>query len=279
MSRPGEHGRSGEPGRPGDHGRPGEHKADFSDIYAQPDPRAYVSTLKRFEYQIPQRATPIFREVIGAARPARVLDVCCSYGINSALLKSSGDPREVLDRYTGPSAERSSTAELAAADRHDFADDLDIVGLDVSEPAIAYGRRAGLLTDGWAENLETTDPSPELAKGIADTGLIISTGGVGYVGLPTFERLLAAINRPDELWLAIFVLRVFDYSAITELLADHGLTTERLPGTYPQRRFADDTEQQAAIHDVQRRGLDPEGLEADGWYHAHCYLTRPRNAG
>ncbi|MEV4644177.1 class I SAM-dependent methyltransferase [Saccharopolyspora sp. NPDC049357] len=256
----------------------GERKADFSDIYAQPDPRAYVSTLERFEYQIPQRATPIFREVIGAARPGRVLDVCCSYGINSALLKSAQDPREVLTRYTDPSVARWSAAELAAADREEFTGDFDVVGLDVSEPAIAYGREAGLLTDGWAENLETTDPSPDLVKGVADTGLIISTGGVGYVGLPTFERLLGAVDRPHELWLAIFVLRVFDYSDIAGLLADHDLVTERLPGTFPQRRFADTTEQQAAVHDVERRGLDPEGLEAAGWYHAHCYLTRPRNA-
>ncbi|SFT05096.1 hypothetical protein [Saccharopolyspora flava] len=255
--------------------RTGDHKADFSDIYARPDPRAYVSTLKRFEYQIPQRATPIFREVIGAARPARVLDVCCSYGINSALLKSSGDLDSVLDRYTGPAAARSTTAELAEADRRELDSDLDIIGLDVSEPAIAYGRRSGLLTDGWAENLETTDPSPELVKGVADTGVIISTGGVGYVGLPTFQRLLTAIERPEQLWLAIFVLRVFDYGDIAALLADHGLTTERLPGTYPQRRFADEAERRAAVHDVERQGLDPEGREADGWYHAHCYISHP----
>lgn len=256
----------------------GERKADFSDIYAQPDPRAYVSTLERFEYQIPQRATPIFREVIGAARPGRVLDVCCSYGINSALLKSAQEPREVLTRYTDPSAARLSPAELAEADRREFADDLDIVGLDISEPAISYARKAGLLADGWAENLETTDPSPELTKGIADTGLIISTGGVGYVGRNTFERLLDGIDRPDELWLAIFVLRVFDYSDMVELLADHGLVTERLPETFPQRRFADEEEQRAAVHDVELHGLDPAGKEAAGWYHAHCYLTRPRNA-
>lgn len=258
--------------------RTDQHKADFSDIYAQPDPRAYVSTLTRFEYQIPQRATPIFREVIGAARPGRVLDVCCSYGINSALLKSSRDPSEVLDRYTDPSVARWSAAELAAADREELTGELDVVGLDVSEPAIAYGREAGLLADGWAENLETTDPSPDLVKGVADTGLIISTGGVGYVGRPTFERLLGAIDRPHELWLAIFVLRVFDYSEIAGLLADHDLVTERLPGSFPQRRFADEAEQQAAIHDVERRGLDPTGREAAGWYHAHCYLTRPRNS-
>lgn len=254
----------------------GEHKADFSDIYVQPDPRAYVSTLQRFEYQIPQRATPIFREVIGAARPGRVLDVCCSYGINSALLKSAGDPADVLTRYAEPGVANLSSAELAARDRERYDGGLEIVGLDVSEPAIDYGRRSGLLTDGWAEDLESTDPTAELTKGVADTDLVISTGGVGYVGVATFERLLRAINRPGELWWAIFVLRVFDYSEITDLLAAHGLVTERLPGTFPQRRFADAEEQRAAVHDVRLQGHDPEGKESAGWYHAHCYLTRPK---
>lgn len=255
--------------------RTGERKADFSDIYARPDPRAYVATLERFEYQIPQRATPIFREVIGAARPGRILDVCCSYGINSALLKSTADPGDVLTRYTDPALAHLSPAELAELDRGRYESDLDIVGLDISEPAIGYGRSSGLLDDGWAEDLESTDPSPELTKGVADTDLVISTGGIGYVGVATVERLLNAINRPGDLWLAIFVLRVFDYSEISELLAGRGLVTERLPATFPQRRFADSGEQEAAVNDVRALGLDPTGKESAGWYHAHCYITRP----
>ena len=45
-----------------------------------------------------------------------------------------------------------------------------------------------------------------------------------------------------------------------------------------QRRCADDDEFRAANADVARRGLDPTGREADGWYHADCYVTRPAAA-
>jgi hypothetical protein len=45
--------------------------------------------------------------------------------------------------------------------------------------------------------------------------------------------------------------------------------------TFRQRRFADRDEAEAALHDVAARGLDPTGKEADGWYYADCYLTRP----
>ena len=78
-----------------------------------------------------------------------------------------------------------------------------------------------------------------------------------------------------QVHLVVFVLRVFDYGPIAAVLAERGLVTEKRPGTFPQRRFADAAEQEAAVHDVRARGLDPTGKEADGWYHAECFVSRP----
>jgi hypothetical protein len=154
-----------------------------------------------------------------------------------------------------------------------------MLGLDVSEPAINYAVRAGLLAAGWAENLESDDPSPALAAGLRDVELIISTGGVGYVGRRTFDRLLDAVARPDRLWAVIFVLRMFDYAEVADSFARHGLVTEQVPGLrLRQRRFVDRDEYQAANHDVRLRGLDPTGWESEGWYYADCFLTRPATA-
>lgn len=269
------------PGNPLPSGR----KADFSHIYAQPDPRQYFRVLDELDYQIPQRALPVFRAVLAASRRdgrnRTVLDLCCSYGINSALLLSRGDPAQVAARYLSPAAARLSSGEMAEADWGYFAGrrgDPRILGLDASTPAITYATRAGLLDKGWAEDLEAAPPSAELRAGVADVGLIICTGGVGYIGVPTFERLLQAIRDPADLWLVVFVLRVFDYAKVAALLKEYGLVTERLPLTFPQRRFANDGERTAAIRDVKRRGLDAAGKEADGWYHADCFLTRPAAA-
>jgi hypothetical protein len=260
----------------------GTSKANFDDIYTQPDPRRYYNVLSRLDYQIPRRALPVFQAVLEASRRdghnRTVLDVCCSYGINSVQLFAPDDSQSAAAWYAGRDAARLSTAELAEADRRRYAGrqgGLTVLGLDASAPAIGYARRAGLLTWGWAEDLETRDASPELVAGIMDVGLIISTGGVGYVGRRTFGRMLRAVRDPENLWLAIFVLRVFDYTPIADLLGSYGLVTENLGMTFRQRRFADDAEQQAAIHDVRRRGLDPAGKEASGWYHAECFLTRP----
>lgn len=262
----------------------GHSKADFTDIYTQPDPRAYFRTLRPLGYQIPQRAMPVVDAMLAASardgRPRPVLDVCCSYGINAALLRFAVDLDEVGARCTDPARAALDADDVIADDAAFYAArpgrDLRVYGLDLSTPAIDYSVAAGLHTDGWAENLEADDPSPALAAGLREVGLVVCTGGVGYIGPRTFDRIVAAVDDPADLWLAVFVLRVFDYGEIAAALDGYGLVTEQLPGvTFPQRRFADEGEAAAAVADVRARGLDPSGKEADGWYHADCFLTRP----
>lgn len=271
-----------------------ECKADFSDIYLQPDPRAYYRTLGALDYQIPRVALPVFEAAL-AARNGRsgsagghdqrvILDLCCSYGVNAALLRcgmgpDAPDPLTVERRYTDSRLSQLSSSDIIAADKAYYSGrrrDLTLLGLDASTPAITYAVKTGLLDDAWAENLESEAPSTKLATGIRDVDMVISTGGVGYVGRPTFEQILKAVERPGELWLVIFVLRVFDYGPIIDLLADHGLVTDRLPVTFRQRRFANDEEREAALRDVEHQGLNAEGREADGWFHANCFVSRPQ---
>lgn len=261
-------------------GRTAEQKSDFTRIYGRPDPREYFTALHPLGYQIPQQALPVVESVLAEAGPRTVLDVCCSYGINAALLRCAVDLDDIATRGSDPARAELSDADVIADDAAFYAARLrrpehTVLGLDASGPAIDYGTRTGLLADGWAEDLESADPSPALAAGLRDVGLVVCTGGVGYVGRPTFERIVRAVGDPADLRLAVFVLRVFDYADIAESLAGFGLVTERLPQTFPQRRFADRAEADAAIHDVRRRGLDPAGKEADGWFHADCYVSRP----
>lgn len=262
----------------------GTRKADFTKIYVRPDPRDYYRALHPLRYQVPQQALPVVEAALTAVspttRPRTVLDLCCSYGVNAALLRHRVTLHELGERYADPDLDDLSTEELLDADRAYFRSrrrrpHLPILGLDASVPAVDYAVRAGLLSAGFGEDLETCDPSPNLDAALDGVGLVISTGGVGYIGPRTFDRLLRAVPEPSGLWLVVFVLRVFAYDEIAALLARHGLVTEKLPGTFRQRRFVDNDEFEAANHDVQRRGLDVAGKEATGWYHAECFLTRP----
>jgi hypothetical protein len=255
-------------------------KADFTDIYTRPDPRDYLRTLRPLDYQIPQQALPVVEAALAASGPRTVLDVCCSYGINATLLCCAVDLAEMSDRCAA--REGWSPEEVVADDAEFYASrvrrDVPVLGLDASKPAIEYGIATGLLAGGWAENLEDSDPSPALAAGLREVGLVVCTGGVGYIGPRTFDRIAAAVADPADLWLVVFVLRVFDYAETAATLAGYGLVTEQLPGTFPQRRFADRREAAAAVADVRARGLDPTGREADGWFHADCFVSRPAAA-
>jgi len=256
-------------------GRTAASKTDFSRIYTRPDPRALAAALRPLEYQVPRHAAPVVVEVLDG-RP--VLDVCCSYGVNAAQLRCGVDVAELADRYADPALAALDTAALVEADRAFYvgrlrAPEVRMLGLDASAPAVDYARRTGLLADGWAEDLESGDPSPQLAAGVAEVGTIVCTGGVGYVGERTFGRLLDLVDVA-RLRLVVCVLRVFDYTPIAELLAARGLVTEHR-GTFPQRRFADAAEQAAAVHDVRARGLDPTGRESAGWFHADCFVSLP----
>ena len=262
-------------------------KAQFDDIYDQPDPRAYYRTLGALNYEIPQRALPVLQALLAALPglqqpgPSRVLDVCCSYGINAALLRYGLTMDELYQRYTDPRIDNLSTEELVRSDREWLADRgrpaaPRVTGLDAAQNPITYARRAGLLDDGWAEDLEAADPSPVLANELADVDLVVVTGGVGYVTERTFGRLVA--GRPDGSvpWVAALVLRIYPFDEIAATLSTSGLVTERLVGaTFPQRRFADEREHAAAVEGVLARGLDPAGLEADGRFHAELFVARP----
>jgi len=268
-------------------------KADFSHIYDRPDPRDYFRTLSSLGYEIPQRARPVFETIFAAMRaddgadtePLHALDLCCSYGVNAALLRCDLDIDDLADRYSSAQLADLTPDEVCTADKDYYADRLlpgavRVCGLDVAANAVAYACRVGLLDNGWAENLETGPPSAELARELEQTDVVICTGGIGYITDRTLDRVVRAGPGRPAPWVAAFVLRQYSYEPISAALSQRGLVTERLDGvSFPQRRFADDSERESALSAVVERGLDPSGFEETGRYFADFYLSRPRGDG
>lgn len=261
------------------------HKADFSSMYTRPDPRAYFATLMPLDYQIPEHGTRYVDSVLAALPapegPTTILDVCCSYGINAALLRSDLTLTQLGEHYRDPRV-ADVPGEVMIARDHDFFDRHDrgrrlrLLGLDASRPAVDYALRAGLLDEGWCDDLEHDEPSPALASGLSDVDVVVCTGGVGYVGAPTFERILSAMTLHEHTRVVSFVLRSVDYAPIAATLERFGLVTEAVPGQeVRQRRFADEREHESTVRAVRDRGLDPTGLEEDGWHYASCFVSRP----
>lgn len=272
---------------PSTHDRSG--KRIFDDIYDAADPRAYWRTLGPLDYRIPHHAQEVFSELVEARRrlaagdPVTITDLCCSYGVTAALLKYDCTLEDLCDRYCSEDLDALSSDELAARDASFYAERRQpspprVIGLDTAANAVSYALEAGLLDAGSSENLEDGDPSPRLQRLLSETDLVTVTGGVGYIGEQTFDRVLSHVPASRCPWVAAFVLRWVAYEPIAEALAGYGLVTEQLtPRTFPQRRFADDAERDAVLNALAEKGIDPRGKEDDGQHHTSLYLTRPKD--
>lgn len=261
-----------------------QSKADFGDVYNQPDPRSYYRTLGVLDYEIPAHGAVVFDlllDEMGGRADKTVLDVCCGYSANAALLNHDIELADLYEHYGH--LENAAANDITEIDRRWFAehsrpDPVSVIGLDVAGNAVRYATLAGLLDQGLVADLETGQPDEEITHALAAADLVTVTGGVGYVGEKTFRAIVEA-SGDDPPWVAALCLRWVDYTPIAGALGDLGLVTERLDGyCVPQRRFAHDEERQAALAGVRVRGLDPAPeLQLD----AHCaelYVSRPPEA-
>lgn len=266
-----------------------QNKANFDHVYDLPDPRGYFEALGSLDYLAPEHGRRLFptllQRVRAAGGPAGVLDLCCSYGVNAALLGHDLTLDDLYARYASPELADLSTEELLDADRAFYAERRrlsppEVVGADSAANAVRYALRAGLLEAGFGEDFEATDPPEAFRRAVGGVGLVTVTGGVGYVWERTFDRVLKSVAgaRPDGRapWVATLPARLVDYGPLSDLFSRYGLVTERLSSrTFPQRRFADAAEREHVLRQLADMGVDPSGREEEGWYHADLYLSRP----
>lgn len=265
-----------------------EAKANMDHIYDRADPRAYFRELKRLGYAIPSAAKPIFQQLITRRREhqdetIQLLDLGCSYGVNAALLKHDLSMPKLYEHWGQDRLADATPEEVIDHDRRYFAglkdaEDIEVMGIDVAENAVAFAEEAGLLNSSISVNLETEPLTQAATEELADVDLVTSTGCVGYVTEKSFNRLLPAVKRGQPAWLANFVLRMFPFDAIEDTLNESGYVTEKLEGqTFVQRQFASAAEQQQVVEQLHEKGIDPTGKEMDGHLLAEFYLSRPAN--
>jgi hypothetical protein len=258
-------------------------KTDFNDIYDRPDPRAYYDRLGSLDYAVPHHGQRVFRRVLDAldVDAPTVVDLCCSYGVNAALLKCDLTLDHLYDHYGGERVAGLESEELADEDRAFYESRRRqaaprVIGVDTASAAVEYAVQVGLLDSGAVEDMERDSPSPELAEAVHEADLITVTGGLGYITDRSIDRLLDCTSPDRRPWFAALCLRTVDFSPVADTLARHGLVTEQLENvTFPQRRFADDRERDFALQALAEQGLDPTGKEETGEYHVNVFLSRP----
>jgi predicted TPR repeat methyltransferase len=257
-------------------------KVSFDDIYTAPDPRPFFNTLRALDYQIPQVAEPYVATVIEQFRADQrvaepvVLDVGCSYGVNGALNRCETTLPELFEYYGDAAAlDRAAMLEHDRGLVRSQAGRARFIGLDTSAPALDYAREAGFVDETIHADMEATDPDQHQQALLDDVDLVVSTGCVGYVT----EKTLVRIARGARPWMAHFVLRMFSYEPMADSLAELGYETTSIHGVFKQRRFASADEQAQLLDTLSAAGVDPQGLETEGWLYAQLYVSRPRGVG
>ena len=262
-------------------------KIVLDDIYDQPTPSSYYTKLSALDYCIPEQARPHFEQAIAARRASgagdavKIVDVGCSYGVNAAMIKHGQSMSELASHYRGLERQGLARDEVLAADQEFYAAPetgrTTIVGVDASRNAIDYAVSAGILDGGVAADFEAEAPDAVQAELLGGSDLIISTGCYGYISETTLERLLD-VNDGRQPWMAHFVLRMFDYQPAVECLGQRGYVTRQLGTPVRQRRFASAEERAHVLDNLEMRGVDPAGHEADGWYYAELHVSCPEDA-
>jgi hypothetical protein len=266
-------------------------KANFDEVYQAPTPHAYFTTMNQLEYAIGQEARPFFLAAVALLRrqlqnqaPIRMLDLGCSYGVGSALVKYGFTFGEIADFFSSHSDTNyrqcvKDTKEWLA--ENGPAQPLTCVGADASAEAIKFGAETGLLDGGIAHDLEADQRlTPEECALIQKCNLLISTGAIGYVGERTLQAILQQLGKAKPLprgpYIVVTILRMFAPETISKTFMAHEYKFTPVPGVHlRQRRFHDDTEQAETIRLVEARGLDASTLEADGYHYADLFVGAP----
>ena len=243
----------------------------FDDTYDQPDCRAYFRMMDALGYRNQHHATAAFRAGCAALCAARgitaprLLDFASSYGIVSLLMRFDVTLGDVFARYRDPGFDGMSAAGVIARDRDWLAalppraPPLHVTGIDIMPNAVAYGRAVGLFDEGYAEDLETSDPSEGLAAALREVDMIVECGSVAQLMPRALDRLLAAAG-PRKPWIMTSPIRGNERAAADEVLRAHGMVQERLPvPPFVHRRFESADEQARAIANARAPAMRPRG--------------------
>lgn len=238
-------------------------------------------------YEIGEQARPYFLAAIEQLRRLnpdglrpRVLDLGCSYGVGSALVKHELAYWELSDWFSAAPREfepcvAAASRWLAGRDRHP---DVTFFGLDCSAAALRFAEEVGLINGGISRNFEAGEHPDDTERAmLRNCNLLFSTGAIGYVGEKTLSVILDQLGKayPENAspYVVVSILRMFDPRPISNCFESFHYRFEKVPGVrLRQRRFADSVERDETLAVLHKRGVDTDGWEDDGSLYADLYI-------
>ncbi|MEB3177930.1 MAG: hypothetical protein VKL59_02650 [Nostocaceae cyanobacterium] len=261
-------------------------KLNLNQVYNLREPEPYYQSINQYEYDLPERAKPYFQKIINTYRhyeslgSLKILDIGCSYGINAAILKFNKSIAEIYQHYTNPLRLQRSELSRRHLDSKWFHEssldeNLQFIGLDSAEKAVNYATESQLIQSGISTNLEKLPLLKEHYTNLQDINLLISTGCIGYITEITLDKILSAVRNLDQLWGAVFVLKMFDISGIKKTFAKYNLALVETGVTVKQRKFSSVEEKQSMINFLEKQGLSAEDEKESDNLLAQLFLILP----
>lgn len=263
-----------------------QKKLDFNHVYNLRDPKNYYELITQYEYELPERAKPYLMKVINAYRNSesvnslKILDIGCSYGVNSSILKFGKSLAQIHQHYTDLTRHQLTEYSRIKIDstwlyKSILDEYLQFIGLDTAEQAVNYAVEVQLIKKGIVTNLEKLPLLPEDYASLQDINLLISTGCIGYITEVTFDKILSAVRDINKLWGAVFVLKMFDLSELQKTLAKYNLVLVQTGVIVKQRKFSSTDEKESMIHFIKKRGLSAEKEKESDNLLAQLFLILP----
>ncbi len=188
--------------KPGETGvKTDEKKQHFDDIYIEPNPVAFKERIiDALDYVSDDfnRATfdrlirPWCKERVAAGETLKIVDLCCCFGNTTLALVNGMTVDEIrtnwedVDSCRAPLKPRRLPAE--------------VTGVDISGPALAFGKEAGIF-DRVIEadlNAPSQDAREAAERAMEEADVVISTASLVYLDLPAIEGLIDRFAGPSR---------------------------------------------------------------------------------
>jgi hypothetical protein len=203
-----------------------EKKQHFDDIYVAPDPVPFKERIiDALDYISDDHNRTTFNRLVRPwletrkSGPVPYLDLCCCFG-NTTLAVAHQMTVEDIKRNWAD----ARTAETPGKPRQ-F--ELATTGIDISQPALDFTRRAGIFDHTIAADLNQMDAAlrDEVLAAMAAADVLVSTAALVYLDLETVEALIRAYaEAPREGYAMVNFLNPFSLEksdATKRLLLEH----------------------------------------------------------
>jgi len=261
-------------------------KKDFTNIYTQKFPNAYLKEIKRMDYCMPNKTKPLYLSIAKQlhkkfSKKINNIDIGISYGTNSALMKYDLKMYDLDDLFLEhePSIKQSRQFFENLLNN----DTVDFYEINISEPALKFSEDTGLCNKGICVNLESGNLP---IKKIPQTNMIIIIGCIAYIGYEAFSNLFELIKKQqyeldseilEQSIFALSVLWIFYMCKIEKIFDHYGYSLVKNDvKSIKQRRFSDSEEKQKTIFLLHDKGIDTKWLEDGGYFYAYFYIASPK---